>query len=30
VTLSFDFAYLKRVVTVVLRPETGRPDERSL
>jgi DNA-binding response OmpR family regulator len=26
----FDFAYLKRVVAVALRPETGRPDERSL
>ena len=25
----FDFAYLKRVVAVALRPETGRPDERS-
>jgi DNA-binding response OmpR family regulator len=25
----FDFAYLKRVVAVSLRPETGRPDERS-
>jgi AmiR/NasT family two-component response regulator len=26
----FDFAYLKRVVAVALRPETGRADERSL
>jgi CheY-like chemotaxis protein len=26
----FDFAYLKRVVAVALRPEAGRPDERSL
>jgi DNA-binding response OmpR family regulator len=26
----FDFAYLKRVVAMALRPETGRPDERSL
>ena len=26
----FDFAYLKRVVALALRPETGRPDERSL
>ena len=26
----FDFAYLKRVVAAALRPETGRPDERSL
>ncbi len=25
----FDFAYLKRVVAVALRPETGRPDECS-
>jgi len=23
----FDFAYLKRVVALALRPETGRPDE---
>jgi FixJ family two-component response regulator len=26
----FDFAYLKRVVAAALRPESGRPDERSL
>jgi DNA-binding response OmpR family regulator len=26
----FDFAYLKRVVAMALRPDAGRPDERSL
>jgi AmiR/NasT family two-component response regulator len=24
----FDFAYLKRVVAMALRPDAGRPDER--